>query len=195
LYEVVRQNPDWFVTNPAEAPRLEVPDESSQRRVFSDEAAVALPVDQVDIDINLADVESRGKAIAPVYSRDSLDAASRKKRKMRVIEPVPRGYQNWKRAAPEEPRQSLPAYGEVNSHSVAGALSRKFTLPPAGRMVRVTPTVLKDSNPRSTPPQPIRELRFCIGRDDRERDRNRPRNLYQSVKICARCHRIVITPP
>src|ERR1700740_2954487 len=151
---MVRQNPDWFVANPAKAPRLEVSDESTQRRFFSDEAAIASPLDQVDIDIDLANAEGLWKATTPVYSRDCPNAASCKKRKMQVIEAVPRRHQNWKRAAPEEGRQSLPACGEVSSHGAPGALCRKLTLPPAGRMVRVTPTVLKDSNARSKLPQP-----------------------------------------
>jgi hypothetical protein len=159
---MVRQNPDWFLVSPAKAPCLEVSDESTQRRFFANEAAVASPFDQVDIDVNLANAESRGKATAPVYSRDGSNATSRKKRKVRVIEPVPRRYQDWQRTAPEELRQSLSACGKVNAHVVTGALGRKFTLPPAHRIVRMTPTVLKDSNTRSRRPQPIRKLRFCL---------------------------------
>ena len=76
---MVRQNPDWLVANPAKAPRLEVSDESTQRRFFSDEAAIASPFDQVDIDIDLANAEGRWKATTPVYSRDCPNAASCKK--------------------------------------------------------------------------------------------------------------------
>jgi hypothetical protein len=192
---MVRQNPDWFVASPADALSLEVSNESTQRRFFANEAAVASPFDQVDIDINLANIASRCRATAPVYSRDCQNAASAKKREVRVIETVPWWYQDGKRSAPEEARQSLSACGEVNSHGVAGARGRKFTLAPARRMVRMTPTVLEDSNARSRRLQPIRQLWFCLGGNDRERDWTRPRDPDLSIKTCTWRHCVVITPP
>ena len=109
--------------------------------------------------------------------------ATAQKRQETVVETIPRRYQDGKRAGPKELRQPRSAFGEIIRHLVAMALRRKFTLLPAVRVIRMTPTVLKNNQARfrgqsCRAGEPNDQLRFGLGRDDRKRDRNRPRNRY-----------------
>jgi hypothetical protein len=117
-----------------------------------------------------------------------------------VIEPVPRRHQDRKRAASEEIGQSRSASGEIKPHILAGATSGKLTLLPADRMIRMAPTMLKNS--KAWPPgrwtrvgEPSAKLWLDLGRDDRKRNWNVPCDLQQPIEKWTGRDRVVITPP
>src|SRR6266436_5091719 len=103
---------------------------------------------EIDMDIRLNEPRNRRSGAPRLHPRNCADAAIAKERQERIIETVPRRYQDGKRAGPKELCQPRAAFGEVRRDLVAMALWGKFTLLPAVRVIRMTPTVLKNNQAR-----------------------------------------------